>query len=111
MYHIVELYLSYNVFPGDPIPEGNQVLFWMGQFSKQVADGNAVFRDCKKFQKFMDQQLNSDPVTIQRIYPRSNEAKQYTMDSLDIKGMQKVINDERRNDKGRYIIFLMNYKT
>ena len=102
--------MTFFSFPGDPIPEGNQVLFWMGQFSKQVTDGNAVFRDCKKFQKFLDQQLNSDPVTIQRIYPRSNEAKQYTMDSLDIKGMQKVINDERRNDK-RYILIIMNYQT
>ena len=95
---IIFLNVAFLFILGDPIPEGNQVLFWMGEFSKQVADGNAVFRDCKKFQKFMDQQLNSDPVTIQRIYPRSNEAKQYTMDSLDIKGMQKVINDERRID-------------
>ena len=69
-----------------------------------------AFGICKKSShklSFMDQQLNSDPVTIQRIYPRSNEAKQYTMDSLDLKGMQKVINDERRKDN-RYISIHMN---
>ena len=44
------------------------------------------------------QNIKAEAVTLQRISPKSDESKEFLLDSLKIREMEKVIEEESKND-------------
>ena len=68
------------------------------QFPKQVTDGHTVYLEIKNSTEQHSKQSNGEPVTFQRIAPKSDGSKLFKIDELDIKAMVNVVTNEAKCD-------------
>ena len=70
----------------------------MGEFSQKVTDGDAVYQEMKGFSKHFANATNIEPTTFQRIAPRSEDSKNFKLDSMKIKAMERAVKEEAEED-------------
>lgn len=76
--------------------------YWAGQFASQVTDGHSVYQDMVRYSRYVTTLHDQEPVSFQRLTPKSAKSKEYNLDSLEIDEMEKAIEDEAKNDP-RYL--------
>ena len=76
--------------------------YWAGQFASQVTDGHSVYQDMVRYSRYVTTLHDQEPVSFQRLTPKSSKSKIYNLDSLEINEMEKAIEDEAKNDP-RYL--------
>jgi tetratricopeptide (TPR) repeat protein len=76
--------------------------YWAGQFASQVTDGHSVYQDMVRYSRYVTTLHDQEPVSFQRLTPKSSKSKQYNLDSLEINEMEKAIEDEAKDDP-RYL--------
>ena len=76
--------------------------YWAGQFASQVTDGHSVYQDMVRYSRYVTTLHDQEPVSFQRLTPKSSTSKQYNLDSLEINEMEKAIEDEAKDDP-RYL--------
>lgn len=76
--------------------------YWAGQFASQVTDGHSVYQDMVRYSRYVTTLYDEEPVSFQRLSPKSDKSKEYNLDSLEINEMEKDIEDEAKDDP-RYL--------
>ena len=76
--------------------------YWAGQFASQVTDGHSVYQDMVRLSRYITTLHDQEPVSFQRLSPKSAKSKEYKLDSLEIDKMEEAIEDEAKNDP-RYL--------
>ena len=76
--------------------------YWAGQFASQVTDGHSVYQDMVRLSRYITTLHDQEPVSFQRLSPKSAKSKEYKLDSLKIEEMEKAIEDEAKDDP-RYL--------
>ena len=76
--------------------------FWAGQFASQVTDGHSVYQDMVRYSRYVTTLHDQEPVSFQRLNPKSTKSKLYNLDSLEINEMEEAIEEEAKDDP-RYL--------
>ena len=72
--------------------------YWAGQFASQVTDGHSVYQDMVRYSRYVTTLHDLEPVSFQRLAPKSAKSKEYNLDSLQINEMEKAVEDEAKTD-------------
>ena len=89
----------FNFITENDIPSLCQCCFWLGEFSQKVTDGDAVYQEMKGFSKHFANATNIEPTSFQRIAPRSEDSKNFKLDSMKIKAMERAVKEEAEDDR------------
>ena len=73
-----------------------------------MTDGDAVYQEMKRFSENFANTTNMEPTTFQRIAPRSEDSKNFQLDSLKIHAMERAVHEEAEEDPRYFDI--MNYR-
>ena len=95
---------------GSQVPPSCQCCFWLSQFPKQVTDGHTVYLEMKNSTDQYSKQSNGEPVTFQRISPKSDESQLFKIDSLDIPEMIEVITREAIGVENSIVLHIFSAK-
>ena len=76
--------------------------FWAGQFASQVTDGHLVYQDLVRYSRYVTTLYDQEPVSFQRLTPKSDKSKVHNLDSLEITEMVEAIEVEAKDDP-RYL--------